>query len=118
MLTLIPLSSISLGLSSYFASPALGLNASFVARHRRVVLASAALLTLANLPFTAAFILPRVYRLKKIEKAVLKGAYNSGSSRTGSTLTCESRGWRDRRRGRVDGRQCAEPFVLASTSSS
>ncbi|KAL8291299.1 hypothetical protein RQP46_002277 [Phenoliferia psychrophenolica] len=73
MLTLIPLTSASLAISAFLAPPTHAfLNPGFVARHRLGFLVTAAALTFVNLPYTAFFILPRVARLKKVEKMIAK----------------------------------------------
>ncbi|KAK4704003.1 hypothetical protein P7C70_g2209, partial [Phenoliferia sp. Uapishka_3] len=71
MFTLIPISTLCLGVSAYLSSPSITFDPGFVARHRRTVLAIGAALTFANLPFTGLVILPKVEKLKEIENEVL-----------------------------------------------
>lgn len=73
MLTLIPVSTLFLGLAAYLTPPGSPGQARFVSRNPRALLTVAAALTLANLPWTAVFIIPRMHQLKKIEKEVFKG---------------------------------------------
>lgn len=78
MQTIVPISSVSFALAAFLsAPPALYLPTNIISRNRRATLSLSAILLFSSIPYTYMIIIPRVERLKRIERAIVKGTLAS-----------------------------------------